>query len=548
MKKRIIAAAVLGSLLATVPAAADRRRRVAQVKEEVEVEDQDGPEATSVLGIKIDDLIEVAVRLSPELARSRQDRASAKGQAVAARKDQQWVLTAGANFERFSTDPENSVGPFNTASENKLNANLGIGRNLPTGGFFGVELGVQRVLRELEIPAGILQGRDANGNPLTNGMNLPITVDGNAAVPDEYTVHQAQAKVTFKQPLARGFGSKIALAAEKKGDLAATEATVKTQIAAEEMIRDIVIGYWELAYAAHEVDTRAHAIVIAKEQERVTQNQYRVDMAAKNAISAVQYELAVREEALLDAKNQYEKKSLELRRKVGLELSRRDIVMRPLEKFAADDDEFDIEDVLAASRKSNRRVAALILQKRQADIDVTVAKNAMLPQIDLSLSGALVGSGETADRAFTGATNGGNFVVTAGLTVQFEIGGAAKGAHDAALARRSRIEVDQVDVQRTLDTEVVHAVHQVTSARARVALAEKAELIGEENVTSERASFSAGRSTNFDVMQRQTELITARIRKGRAIADYHIAVAQVQFHGGMLLQQYRVDVRPVAKK
>lgn len=541
---QLVAVTVLGSLVTSLPAMADRRKRqrVADVDarpaagEDDEREPQDGPEARKVLAIKLDELVDVAVRLSPELSRSKDDRLAAKGQAQAARRDQQWVVSAGAQFERFATDPVTSdVGPFNLANENKITANLGIGRNLPTGGNIGLEFGILRTLREIELPNGLELEQAAQQSE-------------NGIIEDEYTLHQATAKLTFKQPLARGFGSDVALAAQKKGDLAATEATIKTQLAAEELLRDIVSGYWELSYAAYEVDTRHDALELARKQEELTRLGMRAGTIPETQLNAVLYELSVREEALLDSKIQYEKKSLELRRRVGLELGRRDIVMRPLDAFEVQDDEFDVEDVLKRTRKANRRVASIILAKRQAEIDVKVAKNGMLPQVDLTLSGAMFGTGQVADQAFSGITDGGNFQVVAGLTVSFEVGGAAKGAHDAAIARRHRLEIDQADAARTVETEVVHAVHQVSSARARVALAEKAVQVAEENVKAERALFQGNRSTNFNVMQRQTELVTARLRRGRAIADYHTAVAQVQFLGGMLLEQYGVDVRPLARK
>ena len=57
------------------------------------------------------------------------------------------------------------------------------------------------------------------------------------------------------------------------------------------------------------------------------------------------------------------------------------------------------------------------------------------------------------------------------------------------------------------------------------------------------ASFMVGRTTNFQVMQRQSELIEARLRRGVAVADYHKAVAQLQFLSGDILPQYRVNVR-----
>ena len=545
MKPRIIAAALLGSLVATLPAAADRRRsrgRVAQQPVEEEAVDQDGPEATTQLGVTIDELVAVAVRQSPDLARSRQDRESARGQALAARKEQQWVVSAGSQIERFSLANDDEINKelraFDTVAENKLSANLGIGRNLPTGGNIGLEFAVIRTARELAIPEDFLGEPQPDGTVAANEAGF--------AIDDTVTTFQSQAKLTFRQPLARGFGSTVALAQEKKGDLAAAEATLKAQLAAEEMLRDIVVGYWELAFADYEVQTRAGSLLAAKTQEKQSQKEFRADVAAANAITAIQFEIATREDALLESKIQYEKKSLELRKRVGLELSRRELVLRPMEKFEPGEDEFDVEDVLRASKKGNRRVASLILAKRQADLDVKVAKNGMLPQVDLSLSGAVLGTGDTPDKAFTRATTGG-YLVSAGLTVQFDVGGAAKGAHDAAIARRQRVAIDQADVERTVETEVVHAVHQATAARQRIALAARAMKHGEANIDAERANIQSGRSTMFNLMQRQTDLYNSKIRYGRAVADYHIAVAQVQFLGGTLLEQYDVSVRPVKR-
>ncbi len=535
-----MALAVIASLLASLPAVADRRtkRRTADVErdepEPTEIE-SDGPEARAVLPIKLDDLIEVAVRLAPDLARSKTDRAAAKGQAVAARKDQQWIISASSTLERFATSPDVEVGAFQVAAEDKLSAQLGVGRNLPTGGNVTFELGITRIIRELEIPAGLAD---------TIGIQVPAELEDGGFVTDTYALHQSQAKLTLKQPLVRGFGPDVALAQERKGDLHATDATVKTQIAAEEMVKELVAGYWELAYASYEVDTRAESLELARKQEQVTREEMRAGTSPANALGAVTYEIALRSESLLAARNEYEKRSLELRRRAGLELGRRDVVMRPGEAFEIGEAEWDVDDVLARSRKANRRLASLILQKRVADVDIRVARNAMLPQVDLTLSGALIGSGKTADAALSAATASNGYQVMAGLTVQFEIGGAAQGAHTAALARRQRVEVDQADAQRTIESEAVHAVHQVTSARARVALAEKAIAVGEENAKAERASFQAQRSNNFNVMQRQTELVQARLRRGRAISDYHVAVAQLQYLSGMLLEQYRVNVRP----
>ena len=571
MMTRPIVIAVLGSLLTTAPAAADKRRRVEDrrsladrvdedddrdqpsrkkkrvAQENEEEDDGDGSEAKSVAVIKLDDLIEVAVTQSPDLARAKADRSNAKGQAEASRKDQSWMLSADATYQREAVSGQVEVGAFQVVSEEKIGGKVGLGRNLPTGGNFSIELGISRILREIELPPGLEQALNPDGTPKTD-QGIPVNVNGGAAIEDTYAIVQSQAKATFRQPLVKGFGPDVALAQERKADLNATDATVKAQQAAEEMVRDVVAAYWELAYASYEVDTRAESLALAEKQEKLTRNEMRAGTAPDSAINAINYEIAVRQEALLFAKIELEKKSLEVRRKAGLPIDRREIVMRPGEVFEAGTEEFRAGDVIAIMKKSNRRIASMILQKRIADVDVTVTKNAMLPQVDLQVSGALVGSGQTSDSALSAVAGADGFQVMAGLSVQFEISGAAKGAHDAALARRRKVEIDRLDVERTLEAEVVAAVKQVTAARARVGFSEKAINVAEDAVRVEIGLYQVAKSDNYKVMQRQTELVQAALRRGRAIADYHVAVAQLRYLSGTLLDEARVNVRPRADR
>jgi outer membrane protein TolC len=311
------------------------------------------------------------------------------------------------------------------------------------------------------------------------------------------------------------------------------------------MLAELVAGYWELAFLAYAVDVRNEAVVLAEQQEKVTREEIRAGASAPTSLNAVTYEISARREALLTAQLDFEKKSLELRRKLGLELSRRQVALRPAEPFEIGTEEWRVDEVLAASRRANRRLVALGLQRKLADVDVKAARNGMLPAIDVSLSGAIVGNGNTQDAAFAGVGAANGYEVMAGIRIDFELSGAAKAAHQAAAARRSRTEVERADLQRTLDAEVVGAVKAVTAARARVTLADKAIDVAEENVKVERQSFLAARSDNFRVMERQTQLIDSRLRRGRAVADYHTAVAQLQQLSGALLDHHGVAVRPL---
>jgi outer membrane protein TolC len=536
---------VIGSiLLATVAAdAKPRHARVAQSERDARDRDDgddgddegDGPEAKAALPIKLDDLIEVAVRLAPDLARAKIDRVAANLDAEGARRDQAWIASSNIEAKRSALAENVEAPPFSVVAQSSIAAGVGLGRNLPTGGNLQLEAGVQNQTVEYNIVSRLHQTLEQTQ------ANAPAGTDANGNAYDLMYRNTASLRATLKQPLSRGFGPAVALANEKRADLQATEATVKAQLTAEEMVRDLVIAYWDLALTSYTLDVRNQSLELAKKQDDLTHEQMRAGSVPSTALNAVTYEIQIRQEAALRAQLDLEQKSLDVRMKAGLELGRRDVLVRPAEAFDIGEDEFDVEEMLERSHAANRKLATIQLQQKIADVELDVAESQTKPALDMTFSGAVMGDGDNAGTAI-GAI-GDSYEVSVGLSLQFELSGAAKKSRDAARARKRRLDVDREDLMRQIDTQVVGAVHQVTAARTRVALADKAILVSEENVRAERASFMVGRTTNFQVMQRQSELIEARLRRGQAVADYHKAVAQLQFLSGDILPQYRVNVR-----
>lgn len=541
MRATVLLAAIL--FAASVADARPHRTRVAQSEDAQEgdatndrdqEEESDGPEALAALPIKIDDLIEVAVRLAPDLARARIDRVTANYAAEGERRAQAWVASATTEAKRSALADDVEAPPYSVVGENKIGGGVGLGRNLPTGGNVQLEAGFDRTVSEYNIVSRLHQAREQ--------QQAPAGTDPNGNPYDFLQRNTASLRATFKQPLARGFGPSVALAPERKADLYASEATIKAQLAAEEMVRDLVIDYWDLAQKSYELDVRNKSLDLAQKQDQLTHEQMRAGSVPSTALNAVTYEIQIRQEAVLRTQLELEQKSLDVRRKAGLELGRRDVLLRPGEKFDIGDDEFDVDEMLQRSHAANRKLATVQLEKKIADVDVDVADSQTKPQLDVTFSGAVMGNGDNAGDSV--GKIGDSYEVSVGLQLSFELSSAARKSRDAARAKRRRLDVDRDDLIRQIDTQVVAAVHQVTAARTRVALADKAILVAEENVRAERASFMVGRTTNFQVMQRQSELIEANLRRGQAIADYHKAVAQLQFLSGDILEQYRVNVRP----
>ena len=537
MKSRILLPAILLAA-ATSAYAQPSGERDADAADDQEEIDLGGPEAKQMLPVHLQSLIEAVINLSPDLAKARVDRKIAHDTAEYERRNQAWVMSASAGYSQNGISDHVEAPPYSIVEQDTLSSTLGLGRNLPTGGSLSVEVGLQHQHTEYNI-LDTLSAMTAASSPGAGSGSTPTEEDA-------YNI-TSHAQISVKQPLGRGLGN-VSVANERKADLAATEATIKAQLAAEDTLKDVISSYWELAYSTYEVDIRLQALDLANKQATVTHDQMRAGTVPPSAINQVQYEIYSREEAVQKAQIDVESKSLDLLRKAGLDLKRRDTVLHPAESLEIGEDEFDVDEVLARAKTANRKLASLKLEKKSADVDVEIADDQTKPQVDLTGSFGLVGIGDTAGDSIAGVGNHDGYQGQIGLSVSWEISGAAKKGRDAAEAKRRRLDIDEADAARQIETQTVLAVKQVAAARKRVEMSKKAEHVADENVRAEKAQFIAGRTTNANVMQRQGELITARLAIGRAQADYHIAVAQLQYLSGVLLDQYGVDVKPHAHR
>ncbi len=157
-------------------------------------------------------------------------------------------------------------------------------------------------------------------------------------------------------------------------------------------------------------------------------------------------------------------------------------------------------------------------------------------------------------------------------TVQPDFGGTlddlSRGAHDfysigaglsfpiGNVTARNRLKADQVVKQqlllgyRKLQQDTLFAVdaaaNGVESAAKQIGSSRKGREFAELALDAESRLFTAGRSTTFLVLERQTALAQARLVELRALADFNLAKAQLEQAEGVTLEKNGVglDVRP----
>ena len=113
---------------------------------------------------------------------------------------------------------------------------------------------------------------------------------------------------------------------------------------------------------------------------------------------------------------------------------------------------------------------------------------------------------------------------------------------------RSQVEGERLGTQReqleqTIQVDVRNALQAVRSSEARLRAATATRQANEQQFASEQRKLDAGQSTTFLVLQRQTDLTTARGQEVKAQTDLNKAIADLQRATGNALRVNSIVVR-----
>ena len=465
--------------------------------------------------LSLADVLQQAIRFSPTLASARIDVEVAEANVLAASGIEDWVIGLNGSVVRTRNEPAEGA-TFTTTRSDVTEVSASLSKLLFTGGRISLTGDTRRTDSTL-----FFSGMDA------------------ASV-------EVQSSVTARldQPLMRGAWETVTRADQNRARIARDAAKLQRGAIARTTIRDLVAAYWEVAYAAADLEIRRSSVDLANERRRLTEASVKGGATAPTELNAVDQVIAQREEEVVGAELAVLQRSLELRQLAGLEIGPGDVEIAATSVLEVEPKPVDLDQVVAASFQESPEIAVLRTRERGAKLEVAVTDNGLLPRLDLSLFGGPLGR----DNKFSGSVERmskfKDYQVGAELAFEFPLGNnAAQGASHRAHAEANRVMVDMRDVQLQIASAAVQAVALARSAEKRLELSRRAIELSEKNIKAEVGRFELGKSTNFDVLLRQDELKQARLRYARAVADYLRARAALGALTGELLREYGVTVK-----
>jgi HAE1 family hydrophobic/amphiphilic exporter-1 len=439
-----------------------------------------------------------------------------------------WFTTA--DLERQSQKSP-TVSQFQASSSRANVWNFGVSQLIPTGGSYSVGLNNSRV----------------------------ATTGGGTFISPAY---RSSLGLGLSQPLMRNFGTDVT---RRTINIARNTVGINRDVFRGVLMDTAVVTnqtYLDLVYARQFVDVVKEALFLARDQARITQ--IRIDVGASAPLDILQprVQIATEEENLIGAVANVRDAEDRLRALMHLDPADWDRPIIPTSPAGYTPMTIDREQSVAQAFQLRPELHQLQLTTATRQIQYVYARNQVLPRLDMNLNYNAAGlggrtavfdpvtgqpTGQFNSTGFSHALNqvfGNDFP---SWTVGFNVGIPVMNIGARAEAKRAELDValartNEEQTRQNIAVEVRKTVRDIDTAAKEITASRTARDAAEKNVDAERRRYENGMSTNFQVLQIQQQLSSARAREIQALVAYNKSVAAYHRAVGDLLEVSNIQV------
>ena len=400
----------------------------------------------------------------------------------------------------------------------------------------GEQFAVESV--DVDLAAGIRQD-------LPSGTSLEASVeqqrDQSSRAPDQ---RAARLGLTVTQSLLQGFGPAVNLVSIRQAELDTLASIYELRGFTEALVAQAETAYWNYVLALEELSIFQSSLNIARRQRDEVEQQIEVGLLPETEGAAARAEVALREQALINARSLLEERRLRLLQVINVDqdslLDRE--VRAASDPGTASEPIRDRAQRLALARQSRPDLAEARLRLKQGRLETIVTRNGLLPRLDLFMDLGRTGYGESTSAAHK-ELDADTYDVSAGVRLSHALGNRAAMALDEQ-ARATFLQAREAvrNLGQIVRLEVSLAVNEVERARQQISASEATRRLEEQTARAEEERFDVGSSTALLVAQAQRDLLASQIAEVRAIIEYRIALVELYLAEGSLLQRRGVVV------
>lgn len=361
--------------------------------------------------------------------------------------------------------------------------------------------------------------------------------------------YDVSGRLSLVQPLLRGAGRDYGEAALRQARLAKTAKQRAYDVAASQLLRDVLTAYWELWYQDRAVEIERAARDLAVRQREDAQR--RLERGALAPVDLLSFETRVAQlnQSLATARAQRRQQAVTLGKLLGKDDLFADVATDeavPSESYRVP----SLDEAVEEAMKQSTEVLQAQSQVSVAQNQLTTAGQDQEPRLDLDayVQSEGLASGQVPP-SFGRFGTGQAVSAHVGLTFELPVTTTTRSAqHQAAQLGVDAAEARLKSTRQQIAAQIASALASVEAATERVELGQIAVEAAEKQVEAQRARYALGDAIAIEVQQAEDSLRQAQLSAQRARVDRISAILSLQHSTGMLLQRHSSAVAGRARR
>ncbi len=373
---------------------------------------------------------------------------------------------------------------------------------------------------------------------LPSGTDVELSVSQNRDTSNRSPEQQdARLGLTVTQQLLRGNRPTVNLARVRQAELDTQASLFEFRGFAEALLAEVESTYWQYTLSHERIAIFEQSLEVARRQRDEVEQRIEVGALAEADAAVARTEVAIREQALIDARSDLEAQRLRLLQLISpsqtfdrelIVSTRPEIDAQPLN---------DLDDRLQLASLKRPDLAEARLRLEQDRLETIVTRNGILPRLEVFIALGKTGFDNTFDGSFKQLDQD-TYDLAAGVRFSQLLGNDAAEARDEAARTSRRQSAAAVDnLQQLIELDVRLAANELERARQQIQASRTTRELQEETVRAERERYDVGASTALLVAQAQRDLLQAQINEVQAIVAYRLALIDLYVAEGSLLER-----------
>ncbi len=349
--------------------------------------------------------------------------------------------------------------------------------------------------------------------------------------------------ISVRQPLLKGAGTTVNNAALERARLGNTRARADFAAQVFTVVRDVEVAYSNLALAREQVGIRGFSLEVRK--KLYAENRARREAGVATDLEVLQAEVGVATAArdLLLARQSARDREDELLRLLGQETFENPV--GPVTLPPVGEPVIDLAASLARARANTPEYASALASIRQQEIDVSSAKNARLPQLDLGAQAGYNSTDPTVRDAASNVWKGDGYNWQIDLSLSFPWGFREERARlRQARAGRDREELRLAQIEQQILVSVRNAVRALETGAENLRLSTLTAQLSGREFEVEKARYDSGLSTFRRVQETQDAFDQAKLAELQAKVSLRTAQANLDRLEGNATERYPITLAP----